>query len=145
MKLSFCVFSISFSNQALLLFYFKGLGGHSSTGSRKGRLSVYLLHEDPLLSDDPVLCQVTQTDMAAILDIKWSHVYDELKPLFSVVDSEGCLSLWQLVVSKDSGVDPKSKDGTKVDRVTSLCLGENKLALSLDWSNRVEKRWVWAS
>ncbi|KAK2161504.1 hypothetical protein LSH36_115g03042 [Paralvinella palmiformis] len=117
----------------------QGLGGQSQKGCRKGRLNAYLLNEDFKAGDSSALRRIAHTEMSGILDIKWNHLCDDLKPLFSVVDSDGCLSLWQLSTRDDEYSDVKTVDRLKIERIESVCLGINKLALSLDWSDRVEK------
>ena len=63
-----------------------------------------------------------QIDVPAILDIKWCHNLIENKPVFGMVNADGCLDLWH----------PCEDDTCKLYHSHSI--GDDRLALSLDWS-----------
>ncbi|KAG0375814.1 Diphthine methyltransferase [Mortierella sp. AD032] len=93
---------------------------------RLGRLLVYAVEGE---TDDTLkLNNLERIETAAILDMKWSHQLINGNPTLGVADASGDLSLYQL---KSAGNDLEIV--TKYQTNTS-----NKLALSLDWSNRVQ-------
>ncbi|KAF9195152.1 Diphthine methyltransferase [Haplosporangium sp. Z 767] len=93
---------------------------------RLGRLLVYDVQGQ---GDDSLKLKNTACiETAAILDMKWSHQLLNGNPTLGVADASGDLSLYQFKTSgNDLELITKYKTNT-----------ENKLALSLDWSNRVE-------
>ncbi|KAF9082705.1 Diphthine methyltransferase [Mortierella sp. AD031] len=93
---------------------------------RLGRLLVYAVEGE---TDDTLkLTNLERIETAAILDMKWSHQLINGNPTLGVADASGDLSLYQF---KSAGNDLEIV--TKFQTNTS-----NKLALSLDWSNRVQ-------
>ncbi|KAI7827666.1 WD40-repeat-containing domain protein [Gamsiella multidivaricata] len=92
---------------------------------RLGRLLVYDIEGGN--DDSRQLKSTACTETAAILDMKWSHQLVNGNPTLGVADASGALSLYQF---KSGGNDLEII--TKYQTNT-----EKKLALSLDWSNRV--------
>ncbi|KAF9277146.1 Diphthine methyltransferase [Linnemannia elongata] len=93
---------------------------------RLGRLLVYAVEGE---SDDTYkLNNLERIETAAILDMKWSHQLIHGNPTLGVADASGDLSLYQF---KSAGND--------LEIVTKYQTNySSKLALSLDWSNRVQ-------
>ncbi|ORY93658.1 WD40-repeat-containing domain protein [Lobosporangium transversale] len=93
---------------------------------RLGRLLMYNVegHSD----ESRKLRNTSCIQTAAILDMKWSHQLINGHPTLGVADASGDLSLYQF---KNDGNDPELV--IKYETNT-----EKKLALSLDWSNRVQ-------
>ncbi|KAF9299915.1 Diphthine methyltransferase [Mortierella antarctica] len=92
---------------------------------RLGRLLLYEVGS----KDDKTrnLKNLSCTETAAILDMKWSHHLVNGHPTLGVADASGDLSLYQF-----------KSEGADLEIVTKYQTNEsNKLALSLDWSNRV--------
>jgi hypothetical protein len=116
---------------------FQGLSEQSSANNiRKGRLDVYSFKSSSFKDDSPSLLRTHQTEMSAILDIKWSHSKQVPHPQFAVVDADGELSMWQLHTEEiDSG-----DNGFKAKKLQNVSVGLDRLALSLDWSNRINTR-----
>ncbi|KAF9919611.1 Diphthine methyltransferase [Linnemannia zychae] len=92
---------------------------------RLGRLLLYAVEGE---SDDTLkLNNIECTETAAILDMKWSHQLINGSPTLGVADASGDLSLYQFKPTR-----------TSFEIVTKYQTNQsNKLALSLDWSNRV--------
>ncbi|KAF9964959.1 Diphthine methyltransferase [Mortierella alpina] len=92
---------------------------------RLGRLLLYDIQGD---NDDSLNLKNTACiETAAILDMKWSHQLINGNPTLGVADASGDLSLYQF-----------KTEGNDLEIVTKYTTNtENKLALSLDWSNRV--------
>ncbi|KAI1317785.1 Diphthine methyltransferase [Mortierella claussenii] len=93
---------------------------------RLGRLLVYGVEGND--DDSRKLKNTVCIETAAILDMKWSHQLINGHPTLGVADASGDLSLYQF---KTSGNDLEMV--TKYETNT-----DKKLALSLDWSNRVQ-------
>ncbi|KAG0244520.1 Diphthine methyltransferase [Mortierella sp. GBA43] len=93
---------------------------------RLGRLLVYNVQG---ASDDSRKLENTACiETAAILDMKWSHQLINGSPTLGVADASGDLSLYQFKAG-----------GSDLEIVTKYQTNsEKKLALSLDWSNRVQ-------
>ncbi|KAF9984871.1 Diphthine methyltransferase [Mortierella antarctica] len=93
---------------------------------RLGRLLVYDVQGD---KDDSLdLKNTACIETAAILDMKWSHQLINGNPTLGVADASGDLSLYQF-----------KTEGNDLEIVTKYTTNtENRLALSLDWSNRVQ-------
>ena len=70
------------------------------------------------------------TEMPGVLDIKWSPDLVNGSPAFGLVNSVGVAELYVLNNSAE----------VKVTKLLGVNLGENVLGLSLDWSNRINKR-----
>ncbi|XP_006863836.1 PREDICTED: diphthamide biosynthesis protein 7 [Chrysochloris asiatica] len=93
----------------------------SKSQTRLGRLYLYTFNEENSAS---VLVETHRRDMAAILDMKWCHIPVTDHPILGLADAGGSLQLLCLMDSKNYSLQP----------VSSLVLGERRLALSLDWS-----------
>ncbi|KAF9134886.1 Diphthine methyltransferase [Mortierella sp. 14UC] len=93
---------------------------------RLGRLLVYAVEGET--EDTLKLNNLERIETAAILDMKWSHQLINGNPTLGLADASGDLSLYQF---KSAGNDLEIV--TKYQTNTS-----SKLALSLDWSNRVQ-------
>ncbi|KAI8603809.1 WD40-repeat-containing domain protein [Dissophora ornata] len=93
---------------------------------RLGRLLVYDVEGSS--DDSRKLTNTACIETAAILDMKWSHQTINGNPTLGVADASGDLSLYQFkTAGNDLEVVAKYQTNT-----------EKKLALSLDWSNRVQ-------
>lgn len=68
--------------------------------------------------------------MPGVLDIKWNPDLVNGSPAFGLVNSVGMAELYVLNNSAE----------VKVTKLLGVNLGENILGLSLDWSNRINKR-----
>ena len=90
--------------------------------TRLGKLHLYKLKEDDLL-------HIQTRDMPGILDIKWCPSLLESQSLFGLVNSIGQLQVHRLT------------ENFKTELVNDVDLGVQVLGLSLDWSNRVNKRY----
>nr|XP_005005127.1 diphthine methyltransferase [Cavia porcellus] len=90
---------------------------------RLGRVYLYSFSEDD--SEYP-LVEVQRRNTSGVLDLKWCHILVAGCGVLAVADASGCVQLLRLVVSEESTpfLEPWS----------SLSLGEERLALSLDWS-----------
>ncbi|XP_044162427.1 diphthine methyltransferase isoform X1 [Bufo gargarizans] len=89
---------------------------------RLGRLLLY--HYNPQQFFSPVT-EVQKIETAAILDMKWCHVPLSESPVLGVANAKGVLELYRLQGQKES---------SRVQPVCSADLGDECLALSLDWS-----------
>lgn len=102
-------------------------GGESSTSKedipkkRLGRLYLKLMLEERL-----VLIQ--QTEMPAILDMKWCRHKIQGKPILAIANAAGQLLLYVLDSANEAEVELKFFCGCELDE-------EDALALSLDWSS----------
>ncbi|XP_045878946.1 diphthine methyltransferase [Meles meles] len=90
--------------------------------TRLGRLYLYSFNEDN--SACPLL-EVQRRDTSAILDMKWCHIPVAGHALLGVADAGGSIELLRLVGSEDAYT---------LQPVSSFALGQQCLALSLDWS-----------
>ncbi|KAM6182959.1 diphthine methyltransferase [Erethizon dorsatum] len=99
------------------------------TQVRLGRVYLYSFGEDD--SAYP-LVEVQRRDTAGVLDMKWCHVPVAGCGILAVADSSGAVEFLRLVGSEESRplLEPWS----------SLSLGEERLALSLDWSTGMHGR-----
>ncbi|KAI0639409.1 WD-40 repeat-containing protein [Trametes polyzona] len=67
-----------------------------------------------------------ETELAAILDMKWCHRAPSARPLLGIADSEGHITLHEL-----------HNDENRLQLVQKIsCASSETLCLSLDWSNR---------
>jgi hypothetical protein len=82
---------------------------------------------------------IYMTDMPGVLDIKWSPDLVGDSPVFGLVNSIGAAELY--VIDQREGVGGGSTN-IEVTKLTGVNLGENVLGLSLDWANRITKRYV---
>lgn len=83
--------------------------------------------------------QIYMSDMPGVLDIKWSPDLVGDRPVFGLVNSVGAAELY--VIDQREGVGGGSTN-TEVTKLAGVNLGENVLGLSLDWANRITKRYV---
>ncbi|XP_006817686.1 diphthine methyltransferase-like [Saccoglossus kowalevskii] len=94
--------------------------------TRKGRLLGYRLTEDNDAADsaqhqdDSILNEVYREECDAILDLKWCHNVLDGTPVLAVVTASADIVLYKL------------KD--EIEQSDRFKIGENRLALSLDWS-----------
>uniref|UniRef100_A0A8C5R5P5 Diphthine methyltransferase n=1 Tax=Leptobrachium leishanense TaxID=445787 RepID=A0A8C5R5P5_9ANUR len=88
--------------------------------TRLGRLYLYSYAADQIFS--PVT-ELQRTETAAILDMKWCRVPVSDHPTLAVADAKGAVTLYRL-----------HDDSCRLQSVASVALGEERLALSLDWS-----------
>ncbi|XP_053329797.1 diphthine methyltransferase isoform X2 [Spea bombifrons] len=94
-----------------------------SPHTRLGRL--YLYRFSPNQPFSPVT-ELQRMETAAILDMKWCHLPVADYPTLGVADAKSSLGLYRLRSGKES---------CRVEPVCSLGLGDECLALSLDWSS----------
>ncbi|KAM6170166.1 diphthine methyltransferase [Rhynchocyon petersi] len=96
---------------------------------RLGRLYLYSFSEEDLFSP---LTEVQRKDMAAILDMKWCHVPVAGHTLLGLADASGSIQLLSVVHSE--------KGAYTLQPFSSLTLGQQTLALSMDWSTGKTRR-----
>ncbi|KAJ8413823.1 hypothetical protein AAFF_G00064210 [Aldrovandia affinis] len=101
-----------------------GAGVGSSIPSRVGRIYLFQFRQEGPLC--PPLTEVQRIDTPAILDIKWCHVPVSERPLLGMATATGELQLYKLIDTQEGSCGLKA--------VSSLELGPDRLALSLDWS-----------
>ena len=80
------------------------------------------------------LNQFQMKEVRAILDMKWCHYCPADTPVFGVVDASGRLSMNKVLPDDDSKFT--------CTEVGEVSVGEDRLALSLDWSTGQYHRWV---
>ncbi|KAI0724560.1 WD-40 repeat-containing protein [Cerioporus squamosus] len=86
---------------------------------RRGKCLLFRAQDEENLHD-------TETELPAILDMKWCHRDASVSPLLGIADSEGHITLHEL-----------HSDTSKLRQVQSIsCATSDVLCLSLDWSNR---------
>ncbi|KAG7480491.1 hypothetical protein MATL_G00056650 [Megalops atlanticus] len=99
-------------------------GAVLATPSRVGRLYLFqFCQEGPLC---PPLTELQRIDTPAILDIKWCHVPVLERPLLGMATARGELQLHRL--------NDTQEGSCRLEAVSGLELGPDRLALSLDWS-----------
>lgn len=86
-------------------------------------------------TNEVMLDNVYEKDMAGILDMKWSRKPLNGLPAFAVADSEGVISVWNLQEMDEISIQCFQK--VSVDEFE-----QGSLALSLDWNNAVHNRSV---
>ncbi|XP_018414852.1 PREDICTED: diphthine methyltransferase isoform X2 [Nanorana parkeri] len=89
---------------------------------RLGRL--YLYTYDPHQLFSPVT-ELQRIETAAILDMKWCHIPLSDHPVLGIANAKGALELYKLQSRGES---------CQVELVHSMDVGDDCLALSLDWS-----------
>ncbi|KAG0317618.1 Diphthine methyltransferase [Dissophora globulifera] len=94
---------------------------------RLGRLLTYTISGDS--DDSRKLANTASADTPAILDMKWSHQLINGHPTLGITNASGELLLYQI---NSAGNDLVSVSSYQTNT-------EQKLALSLDWSNRVQQ------
>ncbi|XP_048203003.1 diphthine methyltransferase isoform X3 [Perognathus longimembris pacificus] len=87
---------------------------------RLGCLYLFSFNED---SSGTPLVEVQRRETSAILDMKWCHIRVSGHPLLGVANANGSIELLRL-----------QKSSYILQPISSLALGEQCLALSLDWS-----------
>ncbi|XP_040898810.1 diphthine methyltransferase isoform X2 [Toxotes jaculatrix] len=102
----------------------KGAGVEDVTPSRTGRL--YLFNFERGGSMSPPLTELQRLDTAAILDMKWCHVLVSEKAVLGTAAATGELQLYTLSDSQEGSCS--------LQPLSSLEVGAERLALSLDWS-----------
>lgn len=102
----------------------KGTGDEDGSTSRTGRLYLFEFRREGTVR--PPLTELQRMDTAAILDMKWCHVPLSGKAVLGMAVASGELQLYTLSNSQDGGRSLQS--------LSSLEVGMDRLALSLDWS-----------
>ncbi|XP_067087725.1 diphthine methyltransferase [Osmerus mordax] len=92
--------------------------------NRIGRLYLFQFRQEGPMC--PPLTELQRIDTPAILDLKWCHVPVSEQPLLGMATANGELQLHTLTANKEGRCDLKP--------VASADVGEDRLALSLDWS-----------
>ncbi|XP_071754557.2 diphthine methyltransferase [Centroberyx gerrardi] len=101
-----------------------GAGEEDAAPSRTGRLYLFEFRQEGCMS--PPLTELQRVDTPAILDLKWCHVPVSEKPLLGMAAASGELRLYTLSDSQQGRRSLKA--------LSSLEVGADRLALSLDWS-----------
>ena len=99
---------------------------------RLGRLLTYRLSRAECSEESPILSESGRLEVPAILDIKWSYTILQDKPTAGVVDARGLLTLYN--------VDKEGNGDVMTVKCAEIFTGEERLALSLDWSNARDER-----
>ncbi|XP_022614025.1 diphthine methyltransferase [Seriola dumerili] len=102
----------------------KGAGVEDVTPSRTGRLYLFDFRREGSMS--PPLTELQRIDTAAILDMKWCHVPVSGKALLGTAAATGELQLYSLSDGQEGSCS--------LQTLSSLEVGAERLALSLDWS-----------
>ncbi|XP_054467515.1 diphthine methyltransferase isoform X1 [Anoplopoma fimbria] len=102
----------------------KGAGEEEAPPSRTGRLYLFEFRQEGSLS--PPLTELQRIDTAAILDLKWCHVPLSGRGVLGMATATGELQLYTLSDSQEGG--------RRLHTLSSLEVGAERLALSLDWS-----------
>ena len=96
---------------------------------RLGRLLGFYLLSSP---SGYQLHQFQLKEVPAILDVKWCHYCPGERPMFGVVDASGRLTLNLL--------ETDATHKYTCTEISNISVGEDRLALSLDWSTGVHHR-----
>ncbi|XP_029915242.1 diphthine methyltransferase isoform X2 [Myripristis murdjan] len=99
-------------------------GDEDATPSRTGRLYLFEFGQKGHMS--PPLTELQRLDTPAILDLKWCHVPLSEKPVLGMAAASGELQLYTLSVNQERHYS--------LQALSSLEVGVDRLALSLDWS-----------
>ncbi|XP_031778013.1 diphthine methyltransferase [Nasonia vitripennis] len=98
---------------------------------KKKRIGRIYLFQVTKIDEEPKLSKLQQIEVAAVLDMKWAHVRclgDRI--LLGVVNAAGFLQIYELTKS--------STEAPSLSLVSEVSIGEDdgedRLALSLDWS-----------
>eukprot|EP00064_Thunnus_orientalis_P000585 superscaffoldBa00000031_g586 len=102
----------------------RGAGEEDGTPSRTGRLYLFEFRREGSMS--PPLTELQCMDTAAILDLKWCHVPVSGRAVLGMAAATGELQLYTLSDSQEGG--------RSLQTLSSLEVGAERLALSLDWS-----------
>lgn len=102
----------------------KGTGVDDAAPSRTGRL--YLFDFCREKSMGPPLTELQRIDTVAILDMKWCHVPVSGKALLGIAAATGELQLYSMSDGQEGSCS--------LQTLSSLEVGAERLALSLDWS-----------
>lgn len=102
----------------------KGGGEENATPSRIGRVYLFEFRHEGLMC--PPLTELQRMNTAAILDLKWCHVPVSDRAVLGMATATGELQLYTL---------SRSQEGShSLQSLSSLEVGAERLALSLDWS-----------
>ncbi|XP_026199504.1 diphthine methyltransferase [Anabas testudineus] len=102
----------------------KGAGEEDATTSRTGRLYLFEFRDEGSMS--PPLTELQRIDTEAILDLKWCHVPLSGRAVLGMAAATGALQLYTL---------SDNQEGSRsLHTLSSLEVGVERLALSLDWS-----------
>lgn len=102
----------------------KGSWEDDAAPTRTGRLYLFEFRQEGPMS--PPLTELQRMDTAAILDLKWCHVPVSERPVLGLAAATGDLQLYALKDSQESG--------HRLQPLSSLEVGPERLVLSLDWS-----------
>ncbi|XP_066569381.1 diphthine methyltransferase [Amia ocellicauda] len=102
----------------------EGTGEGANSPRRVGRLYLFQFSQAGGLF--PPLQELQRLDTPGILDIKWCHVPMSERPLLGCAMASGELQLYRLTDTQEASC--------ALEAVSSLELGPDRLALSLDWS-----------
>ncbi|AWP07037.1 putative diphthamide biosynthesis protein 7 [Scophthalmus maximus] len=102
----------------------KGAGVEDATQSRTGRLYLFDFRREESMS--PPLTELQRMDTPAILDLKWCHVPVLGKAMLGTAAATGELQLYTMSDGQEGSCS--------LQTLSSLEVGAERLALSLDWS-----------